>query len=89
LIKSNTVSARNRKSITAGLRTFTPNPPRELDVLGHDSDTLGVDGAEVGILKETNKVGLGSFLEGENRVALETQISLEILSNLTDQPLEW
>jgi len=48
-----------------------------------------VDGTEVGVLKETNKVCLGSFLEGKNGMALETQIGLEVLSNLTDQPLEW
>ena len=30
----------------------------ELDVLGHDSHTLGVDRAEVGVLKEGSEIGL-------------------------------
>jgi hypothetical protein len=37
-----------------------------LDVLWHDGDSLGVDGAEVGVFEETNEVGLGGFLEGED-----------------------
>ena len=28
----------------------------ELDVLGHDGDTLGVDGAKAGVFEETNEV---------------------------------
>ena len=34
------------------------DPPGKLDVLWHDGDPLGVDGAQVGVLKQTNKVGL-------------------------------
>jgi len=30
----------------------------KLDVLGHDGDTLGVDGAQVGVLEQTNEVSL-------------------------------
>ena len=31
----------------------------QLDVLWHDGDTLGVDGAEVGVLEEADNVRLG------------------------------
>jgi hypothetical protein len=34
----------------------------KLDVLGHDGDTLGMDFAQVGVLKETNQVGLRGLL---------------------------
>jgi hypothetical protein len=47
-----------------------------------------VDGAEVGVLEQTDEVGLGGFLEGQDGVALEPQIRLEVLSDLTDQALE-
>ena len=30
----------------------------QLDVLGHDCDTLGMDGTQVGVFKETNQVSL-------------------------------
>ena len=35
----------------------------QLDVLGHDGDTLGVDGAQVGVLEQTDQVGLASLLK--------------------------
>ena len=48
------------------LAPFTANAARELDVLGHDGDTLSVNRAQVGILKETNKIRLRCMLQGEN-----------------------
>jgi len=71
-----------------GLCTFTTDAAGELDILGHDGDTLGVDSAQVGILKETDQIGFGGFLEGEDSSTLETKIVLEVLGNLTDQSLE-
>jgi hypothetical protein len=49
---------------------------------------LGVNSAEVGVLKESNKVGLGCLLKGKNSGRLETKVGLEILSNLTNKTLE-
>jgi hypothetical protein len=40
------------------LRSFTTETASELNVLGLDGDTLGVDGAEIGIFEERDKVGL-------------------------------
>ena len=60
----------------------------ELDVLGHDGDALGVDGAEVGVLEEANEVGLGRLLEGDDGRRLEAQVSLEVLGDLADEALE-
>merc|ERR1719352_357761 len=64
------------------------DPPCQLDVLGHDGDPLGMDGTEVGVLKETNQVSLTGLLESHHGRALESQVSLEILSDLTDETLE-
>jgi len=41
---------------------LSANSSGELDVLGHDGHSLGVDGAQVGVLEETNQVGLTGFL---------------------------
>ena len=60
----------------------------QLNVLGHDGDTLGVDGAQVGVFKQTNKVSLASFLKSHHSGALETQVGLEILSDFSDKTLE-
>ena len=70
------------------LSPLATDPPRQLDVLWHDGDPLGVDGAQVGVLEEADQVGLGSLLQGGNSGALEAQICLEVLSDLTDKALE-
>jgi hypothetical protein len=48
-----------------------------------------VDSAEVGVLEESNEVCLSGLLESENCRALEAEVSLELLSNLANQALEW
>jgi len=47
-----------------------------------------VDGAQVGVLEQTDQVSFGSLLEGADGRALETEIGLEVLGNLTNQTLE-
>lgn len=70
------------------LSTLATDPPGQLDVLGHDGDPLGMDGAEVGVLKQANQVGFASLLKGHDSGALEPQVSLEVLGNLPHQALE-
>ena len=60
----------------------------ELDVLGHDGDALGVDGAEVGVLEEADQVRLGCLLQGEDGGGLKAQVRLEVLGNLAHEALE-
>ena len=48
-----------------------------------------MDSAEVGVLEESNEVCLSSLLESKNCRALESEVSLELLSNLANQALEW
>jgi hypothetical protein len=50
----------------AALGPLASDAPGQLNVLGHDGDTLGVDGSQVSVLKETHKVGLSSLLQGED-----------------------
>ena len=70
------------------LSTLSTDTAGKLDVLGHDGDTLGVDGAQVGVLKQTDEVSLAGLLEGHDSRALEAEVSLEVLGNLPDQTLE-
>ena len=60
----------------------------QLDVLRHDGDALGVDGAEVGVLEEADEVGLACLLEGQDGGGLEAQVGLEVLGDLADEALE-
>jgi hypothetical protein len=70
------------------LRALTTKTTGELDVLGLDGDTLGVDGAQVGVLEEGDEVGLNGLLKSTDGRGLEAEVGLEILSNFTDQTLE-
>ena len=73
---------------TVRLRPLATDAASKLDVFWHDGHTLGVDGAQVGVLEESDQVGLAGFLQGHDGRALESQIGLEILSNFTDETLE-
>ena len=70
------------------LGTFATDASGQLHVLGHDGHSLGVDGAEVGVLEEADKVSLSGLLESEDGAALESELSLEFLSDLADEALE-
>ena len=70
------------------LRALTADAAGELDVLGHDGDTLGVDGAQVGVLEEADEVGFGGFLERKDGAGLEPEVGLEVLGDLADEALE-
>ena len=48
------------------LSTLSTDAASKLDVFGHDGHTLGMDGAQVGVLKQTNQVSLASLLESHH-----------------------
>src|SRR5688572_8452028 len=47
-----------------------------------------MDGAQVGVLEQTDQICLAGLLQSHDGRALEAQIGLEVLSNLTDETLE-
>ena len=67
---------------------LSPDTTSKLDILGHDGNSLGVDGTEIGILEEPHEVGFGGFLQSEHSRALEAEIRLEVLCDLTHEALE-
>jgi len=70
------------------LGTLSSDSSCELYILGHDGDTLSVDGAEVGVLEEADEVGLGGLLKGHDGGALEPEVGLEVLCDFPYQALE-
>ena len=74
--------------IRMDLSSLSTDAAGKLDILGHDGDSLGVDGTQVGVFKETNKVSLGGLLKGHDGRRLEAKVGLEILGNFTNQTLE-
>ena len=79
---------RQSYTVTIHLRALSADAAGELNVLGHDGDTLGVDGAQVGVLEETDEVGLGSLLKGKDGRSLEAKVALEVLGDLANETLE-
>ena len=60
-----------------------------MDILGHDGNSLGVDGAKVGVLEETDEVSFRGFLEGHDSRRLESEVVVESTGNFSDESLEW
>jgi len=58
------------------LRALSTDTTSQLNILGHDGHTLGMDGTQVGIFKETHQISFSSFLEGQDSRSLETEIGL-------------
>ena len=75
-------------SCTLRLGALATDAAGQLDVLGHDGDALGVDGAQVGVLEEANQVGLRGLLQGDNGRRLEAEVGFEVLRDLADEALE-
>ena len=70
------------------LPMLSPDSSCQQDVLWHDGDSPGMDGTQVSIVKQPDKVRLCRFLETQYRRLLEPQVCLEILGDLPHQPLE-
>jgi histone H3 len=68
--------------------SISSNSLGKLKISGHDSDSLGVDGAKIGVFEEGDEVSLGSFLEGKNSRALESKLLLELMGDFSHESLE-
>ena len=69
-------------------QALATNAAGELDVLREDGDAFGVDGAQVGVLEETDQVRFRGLLKGEDGQRLESEVRLEVLCDLTNKALE-
>jgi len=81
-------SSAPRKRMSVDLGSFAANAPGQLDVLRHDGHSLGVNGAQVGVLEETDQISLAGLLQRHDGGALEAQVGLEVLGDLADETLE-
>jgi len=58
------------------LSAFATDAACQLDVFWHDGDTFGVDGAQVGVLEQADKIGFRCLLQGKDGRRLKAQVSL-------------
>ncbi len=70
------------------LRSLTTETTSKLDILGLDGDTLGMDGAQVGVFEEGDEVGLNGLLKSTDGGRLEAKVRLEVLGDFSDETLE-
>lgn len=70
------------------LSSLSPYPASQLDVFGHDGDSLSVDGTQISIFKQTHQIRFASLLQRADGGTLEPQVGFEILGDLPHQPLE-
>jgi len=75
--------------MTRHLRPFTPQTTSKGEIFRLNGYTFGVDGSQVSVFKEGDEVSFGGLLERHDGRRLEPQISLEVLSDFTNEPLEW
>lgn len=52
-----------RLQVTEVLEALSANAPRQVDVLLHDGDSLGMDGTKVGIFEEAGEIALSCLLK--------------------------
>ena len=69
---------------TSVLFLLSSNATSELHVLYHQSNSVGVDGAEVAVFEETSEVGLRGLLKGVKTLRGETDVRIGGAGDLSD-----
>ena len=70
------------------LHVLPPDSPCQEEIFWHDGNSTGVDGTQVSIVEQPDKVCLRRLLETQYRRRLEPQVCLEILGDFPHHPLE-
>ena len=78
-----------RLSVSEVVHAVTADAPSQVHVLFLHCDALGMDGTQVGVLEQPDDVRFAGFLEGLERLRLESQLVVHVDSDIPDQSLEW
>ena len=78
-----------RLQVSIVLEPLTTDAASQIDVLLHDSDSRGVDGTKIGIFKETSEIALSCLLKSEKSLRLESQLTVDAITNAPNKALEW
>ena len=70
------------------LRTLAANALSQFDVLGHDRHALGMDGAQICILQQSDNVCLRGFLQSTDCGRLKSKFRFDVAGDLSHQALE-
>lgn len=78
-----------RHGVTVVVVVITSNSSSQVHVLLHHSYSVGVDGAQVGVLEDAHQVGLRALLKGLHGVRGESQVVVNTVADGLDESLEW
>ena len=78
----------NKNFSRQALRALASNTTGQLNVFGHNGYAFSVDGRQVGVFKQSNEIGFGRLLQGQDGRALEAKVGLEVLRNFAHEALE-
>ena len=70
------------------LSPLSTNAACQLNIFRHDCDALGVNCAQVRVLKQSNEVGFSSLLKSKDSRRLEAKIRLEVLGYFANKTLK-
>ena len=76
------------KEISVVMESLTSDSSSQFKVLLLHSDSAGMDGAQVGIFEEADKVHLSSFLDSQESLGLESDLDVNTLCDGSHKTLE-
>jgi hypothetical protein len=71
-----------------GSESLSSNSSSQLEIFSHDSDSFSMDRTQVSIFKKTYEISFSRFLEGKYCWRLESEVTFELLGDLSHQSLE-
>ena len=71
------------------LCSLPTNMVHQLDIFGHNGDSLSVNGTQVRVLEQSNEISLCCLLQCQDHPASKTEVRVKVLSNFPHQPLKW
>ena len=74
---------------TACSESLSTDTSCQLNVFGHNCDSLGVDCAQICVFEESYHVRFSCFLYCKDGLRLEPQVCLHLLCDFSDEALEW
>ena len=75
--------------VTEVVVSITSDSSSEVHILLHDGNSVGVDGTKVGILENSDQVGLGTLLESLECVRGKSEVAVNTGGNRLDESHEW
>ena len=74
---------------TRFLSLLPMNMARQLDIFGHNGDSLDVYGTQVRVLEQSNEISLCCLLQCQDHPASKMEVRVEVLGNFPHQSLKW